>query len=133
MESDATVIFDIEEQGEPDKRTPKEKTVMVSARVPASLCNRVKDILRELGSSQTELVNAAFEYVLDRRELPESHVASGLHRRSVTAEELESFREHMREITGSRTRDAAYEDLPDDEVLTLALMEKYSALSGDDE
>ena len=43
---------------------------MVTARVPVEVKERVGSILREMGSSPTELVNAAYDYVLKYGKLP---------------------------------------------------------------
>ena len=43
---------------------------MVTARVPVEVKERVGSILREMGSSPTELVNAAYGYVLKYGKLP---------------------------------------------------------------
>jgi len=44
---------------------------MVTARVPVEVKERVGSILREMGSSPTELVNAAYDYVLKYGKLPD--------------------------------------------------------------
>ena len=43
---------------------------MVSARVPVEIKKRGDSKLKELGSSVTELVNAAYRYVIEHGELP---------------------------------------------------------------
>ena len=43
---------------------------MVSARVPVEIKKRGDRILKEIGSSTTELINAAYEYVLEYGKLP---------------------------------------------------------------
>ena len=43
---------------------------VVTARVPEGVRARGVDVLREIGSSTSELINAAFEYVIKERELP---------------------------------------------------------------
>ena len=50
---------------------------IVTARVPAEIKKQGNAVLREIGSTPTELVNAAYRYVLKERELPEeaSHLA----------------------------------------------------------
>ncbi|MEC4183791.1 hypothetical protein VJ918_03110 [Adlercreutzia sp. R21] len=44
---------------------------MVTARVPVEIRDQVNAQLREMGSSATELVNAAYDYVLKTGELPD--------------------------------------------------------------
>lgn len=46
---------------------------MVTARVPVEIRDQVNVQLREMGSSPTELVNAAYDYVLRTGELPDVH------------------------------------------------------------
>ena len=43
---------------------------MVSARVPVEIKKRGDSKLKELGANATELVNAAYRYVIDNGELP---------------------------------------------------------------
>ena len=45
---------------------------MVTARVPLEIRDQVNAKLRSIGSSPTELVNAAYDYVLATGELPEA-------------------------------------------------------------
>ena len=48
---------------------------VVTARVPAEIKRQAADMLAQMGSSTTKLVNAAFEYLLATGELP--HVDRG--------------------------------------------------------
>ena len=43
---------------------------IVTARVPVEVKDQVGAILREIGSTPTQLINRAYEYVLAKRELP---------------------------------------------------------------
>lgn len=59
-------------------------------------------VLRRIGSTPTELVNAAYQYVLEREELPQ--VAPSLEdlrnkRRVLTPEQKEMLRKRMKETT----------------------------------
>jgi antitoxin component of RelBE/YafQ-DinJ toxin-antitoxin module len=45
---------------------------MVSARVPRELRDQANDILAELGYSPTQLINAAYHYLLDAGALPDA-------------------------------------------------------------
>lgn len=45
---------------------------MVTARVPQEIRDQVNARLRAIGSSPTELVNAAYDYVLKTGELPDA-------------------------------------------------------------
>lgn len=50
---------------------PKRDDVMVTARVGRTLRRRGDEALRRIGATPTELVNRAFEYVVETGELPE--------------------------------------------------------------
>ncbi len=53
---------------------------MVTARVPLEIRDQVNAKLRAMGSSPTELVNAAYDYVLATGELPDAqHGEAPLH------------------------------------------------------
>ena len=56
----------------------------VSARVPVELKNQVGERLKEIGATQSQLVNAAFAYVMATGELPKAKndVPSGIRRLS---------------------------------------------------
>lgn len=43
---------------------------VVTARVPEGIRSRGVDVLREIGSTKSELVNAAFNYVIQEKEFP---------------------------------------------------------------
>ena len=43
---------------------------VVTARVPAEIKRQAADVLSQMGSSTTKLINAAFEYLLATGELP---------------------------------------------------------------
>lgn len=46
---------------------------IVTARIPVEVKNQVSEILELLGSNTTQLINAAFEYVLVTGKLPDTH------------------------------------------------------------
>ena len=54
----------------PYKKRSKRNDVIVTARVPMEIRAQANVILEEIGSSTTELVNAAYRYVLEKGELP---------------------------------------------------------------
>ena len=64
---------------------------MVTARVPVEVKERVGSILREIGSSPTELVNAAYDYVLRYGKLPDIEREDPLVIR-LTPEQVEELR-----------------------------------------
>ena len=46
---------------------------IVTARIPVEVKNQVSEVLESLGSNTTQLINAAFEYVLVTGRLPDAH------------------------------------------------------------
>ena len=50
---------------------------IVTARVPVAVKEQVGNLLREMGSTPSQLVNAAYEYVLAERELPRAGTGLG--------------------------------------------------------
>lgn len=46
---------------------------IVTARIPVEVKNQVTEVLESLGSNTTQLINAAFEYVLVTGKLPDAH------------------------------------------------------------
>lgn len=48
---------------------------VVTARVPVALKERGNEVLREIGCTPTQLINAAYEFVLAERDLPKAHHA----------------------------------------------------------
>ena len=46
---------------------------IVTARVPLEIRRQGNDVLKRLGSTPTQLVNAAYEYVIAKGELPVAH------------------------------------------------------------
>ncbi len=49
---------------------------IVTARIPVEVKNQVSEVLESLGSNTTQLINAAFEYVLVTGKLPNAHKSS---------------------------------------------------------
>ena len=67
---------------------------MVSARVPVEIKKRGDSKLREIGSSATELVNAAYDYVIKCGKLPgveERRGGGELQMKVLSGEEARSF------------------------------------------
>lgn len=48
---------------------------MVTARIPVEIKEQGNAILKEIGATATQLVNAAYEYLLATRELPVVHAS----------------------------------------------------------
>lgn len=75
---------------------------IVTARVPTEIKEQGNAILKKIGSSPTELVNAAYRYVLDYGELPA--VAPSLEEvanrhRNLTPEEKAQIKAHIERTT----------------------------------
>lgn len=51
---------------------------IVTARIPVEVKNQVTEVLESLGSNTTQLINAAFEYVLVTGKLPDAREESSL-------------------------------------------------------
>ena len=52
------------------------ESTLVSARMPQAKKDSATEILRSMGSSTSELINSAFDYLIDTRELPRASSAS---------------------------------------------------------
>lgn len=73
---------------------------MVSARVPDALFEQGSLQLEALGSNATELVRAAFEYVLKNKALPTTEpIASKQKQRKLTAEQRKQLQSALRACT----------------------------------
>lgn len=62
------------------------ESVLVSARVPQAKKDASKGVLASLGVNTSDLINSAFDYLLERRELPTTAPSSRPSR-----EELDAF------------------------------------------
>ena len=51
---------------------------IVTARIPVEVKNQVSEVLESLGSNTTQLINAAFEYVLVTGRLPDAQESASL-------------------------------------------------------
>ena len=51
---------------------------IVTARIPVEVKNQVTEVLESLGSNTTQLINAAYEYVLVTGKLPDAHEGASL-------------------------------------------------------
>lgn len=65
---------------------------MVTARVPVELKDQVTALLRQNGSSPTELVNSAFEFYLETQRLPKERKISPGTRKLTTAQRTQLAR-----------------------------------------
>lgn len=101
---------------------------VVTARVPEGIRARGVDILKEIGSSTSELVNAAFEYVIIERKLPKPHAEpiAAMASQAISREQfaqVASFMESVKVGVPDSWEVASFEDLLDN-----AMEERYARL-----
>lgn len=72
---------------------------MVTARVPVEVKEQVNALLREAGSSPTELVNAAYDYYLHCGELPQVFCDTAPVRITLTSDQVDQLRERLSRCT----------------------------------
>ena len=75
---------------------------MVTARVPVEIKEQVTALLKENGSSPTELVNSAYEYYLEYRELPKKNLLKA-GRRKLSKEQKKKLAELLAATTVADT------------------------------
>ena len=70
---------------------------VVTARVPAGIKTRGVEVLHEIGSNTSELINAAFEYVIKERQLPraQSGIPVAVERKTLDPEQRKTLDEFM--------------------------------------
>ena len=101
---------------------------VVTARVPEGVRARGVDVLREIGSSTSELINAAFEYVIKERELPKPRARQedALQPHKISPEQLAQAASFMESVKVSVP--AEWEDAPFEGLLDSAMEERYAHL-----
>lgn len=72
---------------------------VVTARVPQEIRDQVHSKLRDIGSSPTELINAAYEYVLATGSLPDANPAEAPLRITLTDKQANELRFRLRHAT----------------------------------
>ena len=100
---------------------------MVTARVPVEIKEQGNAILREIGSSPSKLVNAAYDYLLKTHSVPEVKVGSAAFcgkKRTLTEEQKAELKERMRKMTLKPSAD--WDDRPFKELLAEARDERYA-------
>ena len=75
---------------------------IVTARIPVEVKNQVSEVLESLGSNTTQLINAAFEYVLVTGKLPDTHegTTSELSARGSSRQLSEKDKEQLASLFG---------------------------------
>lgn len=107
------------------KSAPPSCDAMVTARVPRGVKERGDAILREIGSSPTKLVNAAYDYVLENKKLPARDEGASLLRPGVRKLSPSQKRTLCRRLEGMRAGKLHGCDSFDD-MLCDALLERYA-------
>ena len=103
---------------------------MVSARVPDAIYDQVSAQLAELGSSPSELVNSAFEYVLQEKKLPAAPKAAPKKQvRKLSQEQRARLKRFFDGCTLDPTVKIPADIEYDKRMLAEALREKYEALA----
>ena len=121
-----------EETAKPKKRRKRTKRedVIVTARVPLEIRNQAVAVLESIGSTPTELINAAFEYVIAAEELPQvvhslDEVAA--RRKGLTVEQKREMKNRLVELTPKAP--AFWEGRSFDDLRAEALDERYGMQS----
>ena len=85
----------------PVSRRPRKNAVdaVVTARVPRAVRQHGDDILREMGSTPTKLINAAYDYVLKTGELPDVNRGDAPLRITLTDAQANELRFRLRHAT----------------------------------
>lgn len=99
---------------------------VVTARVPEGVRDRGIEVLKSIGSTTSELINAAFDYVIQAKELPRFERATSGEVRVLSKEQAEDLSEFMRFVkvdVPAVWDDANFEDLFDD-----AMGQRYAGL-----
>lgn len=65
--------------------------VIVTARVPVEIKEQANDILKKIGANPTQLINAAYEYVLSQGELPQAHPQKVKKKQGLSQDEKEQL------------------------------------------
>ncbi len=101
---------------------------IVTARVPSGIKEQGRVALEKIGSTPTELINAAYEYVLAKGELPsvkKEPLADPSKKRVLSADQKRMLQERMQ--CGTFPVPASYwKDKTDKQRLTEALEQKYA-------
>lgn len=102
---------------------------IVTARVPSGIKDQGRTVLEEIGATPTDLINAAYRYVLSERKLPQAEnaktqLASGT--KMLSKEQREELQQRIRRTTFA-VPSSFWADESDDDLLMHALEEKYCA------
>ena len=101
---------------------------VVTARVPEGVRARGVDVLSEIGSSTSELINAAFDYVINERKLPRPRPRQGdkAGKRVIGEEQREGLQSFMESVKVSVPEQ--WDNVPFEELLDQTLEQRYAHL-----
>lgn len=100
----------------------------VTARVPVELKTQVAERLAKIGATQSDLVNAAFAYVLDTGRMPAAKASTRDKRRVITPELQRAIMRRM-EDTSFQIPEEAWEGEAYKDALVEGRTADYEALS----
>ena len=102
---------------------------IVTARVPAGIKEQGKAALDKIGATPTDLINAAYRYVLKEGKLPtieETPIQDAKRPRKLSAEQKRKLEHRFKETTFA-VPSSFWEGHTDEELLEEALKEKYAS------
>lgn len=112
------------------KRARREKLVrpdtIVTARVPVEIKEQGDAVLRRIGSTPTELINATYRYVIENEELPKTNSPLGevaVRRRTLTSEQKANVKARIDRMTLKAP--ASWSGKTFDELREEAIRERY--------
>lgn len=101
---------------------------MVSARVPLEVRNQVNKGLKDIGSSPTELINCAYVFFLENKELPQVRKVPQPGVRTLSKDQLKELKAKIKCSTLPTSRTAQM-GKTDKELLQERLIEQYESLA----
>lgn len=100
---------------------------IVTARVPTEIKEQGNKVLKKIGATPTELINAAYQYVLEHGELPMRHEAITSLNIGLSDEQKRQLRER-KEKTTCKVPESYWRGKSYKELLEEAIREKYETL-----
>ncbi|MGI6217262.1 MAG: type II toxin-antitoxin system RelB/DinJ family antitoxin [Coriobacteriales bacterium] len=99
---------------------------VVTARVPEDVRNRGNEILREIGATPSELINAAYEYVIREKRLPKPESSIGEGKRKLTRDQATKLAGYMDDV--HLPVPTEWDKMSFDELFDNAMKDKYASL-----
>jgi len=72
---------------------------IVTARVPVEIKEQVNEVLAKIGATPTQLINAAYEYVLVHGALPEEHTVTAAQHKTLPQDRAQKLRDTFERTT----------------------------------